>query len=75
MASNNLSAAARRPAIQASLIWIPEDYIRFYLQYSHAFIKGGPFADEVDDVSTGTLDVSDKKYGVDFVGTRAQIDF
>ena len=56
-------------------MWIPEDYMRFYFQYAHSFIKGGPFADEVDDVSTGTLDVSNKKYGVDFVGTRAQIDF
>lgn len=65
----------KQTGILASLVWIPEDYMRFYLQYSHAFIKGGPFPDEVDDASTGTLDVSDKKYGVDFVGTRAQIDF
>ena len=59
----------------ASVIWIPEDYLRFYFQYSHAFIKGGPFADEVDDVTSSTTDVSDRKYGVDFIGTRAQIDF
>ena len=59
----------------ASLVWIPEDYMRFYFQYSHAFIKGGPFADEVDDVTSSTVDVSGKKYGVDFIGTRAQIDF
>ena len=32
-------------------------------------------ADEVEDTSTGTVDVSKKKYGVDFIGTRAQIDF
>jgi phosphate-selective porin OprO/OprP len=65
----------KQTGILASVVWIPEDYMRFYLQYSHAFIKGGPFADEVEDTSTGTLDVSSKKYGVDFVGTRAQIDF
>ena len=65
----------KQTGILASLVWIPEDYMRFYFQYSHAFIKGGPFADEVEDTSTGTLDVSGKKYGVDFVGTRAQIDF
>jgi phosphate-selective porin OprO/OprP len=61
--------------ILASLVWIPEDYMRFYLEYAHSFIKGGPFADEVDDVSTSTIDVSGEKYGVNFIGTRAQIDF
>ncbi len=76
--SSLLSRSARggkQTGILASLVWIPEDYMRFYFQYSHAFIKGGPFADEVDDVSTSTLDVSGEKYGVDFIGTRAQIDF
>jgi phosphate-selective porin OprO/OprP len=76
--SSLLSRSTRggeQTGILASLVWIPEDYMRFYLQYSHAFIQGGPFADEVEDTSTGTVDVSKKKYGVDFVGTRAQIDF
>jgi phosphate-selective porin OprO/OprP len=58
----------------ASLIWIPEDYMRFYLQYSHAFVTGGPFADEVSP-TTPAADLGDEKYGVDFIGTRAQIDF
>jgi len=58
-----------------SLVWIPEDYMRFYFQYSHSFIKGGPLADEVKGITLGTEDVSDAKYGVDFIGTRAQIDF
>ena len=59
----------------ASLVWIPEDYVRFYFQYSHAFVTGGPLADEVQGITAGTVDVSNEKYGVDFVGTRAQIDF
>ena len=45
-----------------------------YFQYSHAFITGGPFADEVEGV-TSTTGLNDEKYGVHFVGTRAQIDF
>ena len=60
----------------ASLVWIPEDYMRFYFQYAHSFVTGGPFADEVEGVSsTGALDLRDVDYGVDFIGTRAQIDF
>ena len=61
--------------ILASLVWIPEDYLRMYFQYSHAFVTGGPFADEVDNITLGTEDVSDEKYGVDFLGTRLQVDF
>ena len=61
--------------ILASLVWIPEDYLRMYFQYSHAFVTGGPFADEVDGITLSTDDVSDEKYGVDFLGTRLQVDF
>jgi two-component system phosphate regulon sensor histidine kinase PhoR len=46
-----------------------------YFQYSHAFIKGGPFADEVEGVAATAPGLEDEKYGVDFLGTRAQIDF
>ena len=76
--SSLLSRSTRggtQTGILASLVWIPEDYMRFYLQYAHAIVEGGPFADEVEDVSTGTTDVSNEKYGVNFIGTRAQIDF
>ena len=59
----------------ASLVWIPEDYLRMYFQYSHAFVTGGPLADEVEGITTSTEDVSDEKYGVDFIGTRLQVDF
>ena len=61
--------------ILASVVWIPEDYLRMYLQYSHAFVTGGPFADEVEGITASTEDVSDVDYGVDFIGTRLQVDF
>ena len=57
------------------MIWIPEDWMRFYLQYSHAFVTGGPLADEVSGLSSSDPDVDNYDYGVDFIGTRAQIDF
>ena len=57
----------------ASLIWIPEDYMRFLLQYSHADITGGPLAATVKPTSSKPID--ERSYGVDVIMTRAQIDF
>ena len=74
-ASTNHTRGGRQLGLLASVVWIPEDWMRFYAQYSHSFIKGGPFADEVSGLSSANPDVADYDYGVDFVGTRAQIDF
>ncbi|HEY0165213.1 MAG TPA: porin [Sphingomicrobium sp.] len=73
----NYTKGGKQLGLLASLVWIPEDYFRMYLQYSHASITGGPFADEVDNLS-GVLEADDidkQKYGVDVIMTRAQIDF
>jgi phosphate-selective porin OprO/OprP len=75
VASNNLTRGGKQLGLLASVVWIPEDWMRFYFQYSHAFITGGPFADEVSGQSSSTADIDDYDYGVDFIGTRAQIDF
>jgi len=74
-ASLNDTRGGKQLGLLASLIWIPEDYLRFYLQYSHAFVTGGPFADEVEGVASSTPGLDDADYGVDFVGTRLQVDF
>jgi phosphate-selective porin OprO and OprP len=58
---------------QASLIWIPQDYVRFILQYVHSDVTGGPIAAVVNPTSTKL--VTDRSYGVDSVGVRAQFDF
>ncbi len=71
--SINLGRGGKQLGLLASLIWIPEDYIRFLFQYSHAQITGGPQAAIVEPTSTRALD--DRKYGVDVVMTRAQVDF
>jgi phosphate-selective porin OprO/OprP len=57
-----------------SLVWLPEDYVRFYLQYSHASISGGPSAILVEP-GTPAVDRDDIDYGVNTVQARAQIDF
>ena len=74
-ASNNYTRGGKQLGLLASVVWIPEDWMRFYFQYSHAFVKGGPFADEVSGLSSSDPDVDNVEYGVDFFGTRAQIDF
>ena len=74
-ASNNYTRGGKQLGLLASVVWIPEDWMRFYFQYSHAFVTGGPFADEVSGLSSSDPDVDNVDYGVDFFGTRAQLDF
>ena len=73
--ASNFTKGGTQTGLLASLIWIPEDYMRFLVQYSHAWIKGGPFADEVEGVSSSAPDLDKEKYGVNVIMTRAQIDF
>jgi len=57
----------------AGLNWFPEDYARVLLDYSHAFIEGGPFAAAVKPNST--KDINKRKYGNNTVQMRFQVDF
>ena len=57
----------------AGLTWIPEDYARVLLNYSHAFIEGGPFAAQVKPDSS--KDINKRKYGNNTVQMRFQVDF
>ena len=75
LASTNsrLGRGGKQLGLLGSLVWIPEDYFRVYLQYSHAEVEGGPSAATVDPTSSKAVDK--RKYGVDVIMTRAQIDF
>jgi phosphate-selective porin OprO/OprP len=75
LSAANFTKGGKQLGLLGSLVWIPEDYLRLYLQYSHASVTGGPFADEVEGVSSSTPDLDKEKYGVDVIMTRAQIDF
>jgi phosphate-selective porin OprO/OprP len=75
LSAANFTKGGKQLGLLGSIVWIPEDYLRLYLQYSHASITGGPFADEVEGVSSSTPDLDKEKYGVDVIMTRAQIDF
>ncbi|HWT13258.1 MAG TPA: porin [Allosphingosinicella sp.] len=51
--------------LQASLIWIPTDYVRFMLNYARLSYDGARIP------AAG----GDRDYGVDVIGARAQFDF
>ena len=59
----------------AGLTWIPEDYVRVLLNYSHASIEGGPLAATVEPTKPGSKPINKRKYGVDAVQARFQVDF
>jgi phosphate-selective porin OprO/OprP len=68
-----LSKGGKQLGFLAGLTWIPEDYMRVLINYSHASIEGGPLAATVKPDSSKPLDK--RKYGVDTVQARFQIDF
>lgn len=74
-ASNNYTRGGKQLGLLAGLTWIPEDYMRVLLNYHHAWVNGGPFADEVEGVATNDPDAADANYGVDVFQMRFQIDF
>lgn len=71
--NERLSRGGKQLGFQAGLVWIPEDYFRVLLNYSHAKITGGPFAATVKPDSDESVD--DRSYGVDVVAARVQVDF
>lgn len=71
--ATNFLRGGEQLGLQGSLIWIPQDYVRFILQYVHTEITGGPLAAVMDPTSTKL--VTERSYGIDSVGVRAQFDF
>ena len=55
----------RQQGYQASLIWIPQDNVRFLLNYGHLRYEDAAIA------AAG----GDRDYGIDVFGARAQVDF
>jgi phosphate-selective porin OprO/OprP len=55
----------KQAGYQASLIWIPQDYVRFMLNYARL---------SYDDAAIAAAD-GDRDYSVDVIGARAQVDF
>jgi phosphate-selective porin OprO/OprP len=73
-ASVNNTRGGKQLGLMASLLWIPEDYMRFYFQYAHAAVTGGPQAALVEP-GTPASELDDVDFGVNVLQARAQIDF
>jgi phosphate-selective porin OprO/OprP len=73
--SPNLGKGGKQLGFLVGLTWIPEDYVRVLLNYSHAKITGGPLAATVEPTTPTSEPIDERSYGVDAVQARFQIDF
>jgi phosphate-selective porin OprO/OprP len=71
--SNSLSRGGKQTGYQVGLTWIPQDYVRFLVQYVRTEVEGGPFAAAAAPTSTKPIDK--RTYGFDSIAMRAQFDF
>jgi phosphate-selective porin OprO and OprP len=71
--SLNYVNGGKQLGYEASLIWLPTDYVKFLAQYEHVNVTGGPAAAAARPLST--LPVSQRSYGTDVFALRAQLDF
>jgi phosphate-selective porin OprO/OprP len=55
----------KQSGYEASLVWIPQDHVRFLLNYAYLRYEGAAIA------AAG----GDRDYGINVVGARAQLDF
>ncbi len=60
-------------AYQVGAIWMPIDYVRFYLNYSRINVTGGPLAATIVPVSTRP--VWQRSYGSNVIQSRVAFDF
>ncbi len=70
---NGILNGGKQTGYLAALNWWPIDYVRFTAQYIHSSVEGGPRAALVKPTSTAPI--YDRKYGVDAVVIRGQVDF
>lgn len=61
----------RQSGLLTSAIWQPIDYVRFTLQYTRVWVKGGPLATAADPGATATAG----KFSTNVYLARAQFDF
>lgn len=73
LGAGGLAKGGRQIGYLAGLTWIPNDYVRFLVNYIHTDVKGGPSAATVNPLSTATVDK--RGYSSDAIALRAQFDF
>lgn len=62
-------------AYEASLIWLPIDYVKFMLQYAHVDVSGGPSARAFSGFTSALPAGYRHGYGLDSLSFRTQLDF
>ncbi len=71
--SLNFVNGGKQLGIEASLIWLPNDYVKLMAQYAHINVSGGPAATAA--ISTVQPLFYNNKYSSDALTMRAQLDF
>ena len=70
---NGVLNGGKQTGFLGAINWWPIDYVRFTAQYIRSEVEGGPRA--IIYVPTSTAPIYDRKFSVDAVVLRAQVDF
>lgn len=71
--NSRLGRGGKQTGYLFGLTWIPQDYLRFLVNYIHTEVEGGPLAATVKPLSTKPVD--QRKYSTDAIAIRASIDW
>lgn len=71
--ASRLGRGGKQNGYLLALNWQPVDYVRFMVNYGRINIEGGPLAAQVDPFSSRAE--NRRKYGLDLLQTRMQIEF
>lgn len=72
-ATSRLGRGGTQTGYLLGLTWIPQDNLRFLLNYIHTEVEGGPLAATV--LPTSTDPVNQRSYSTDAIAVRASFDF
>lgn len=71
--ATRLGRGGTQTSYLVALNWLPSDYVRLMLNYGRIEVEGGPIAALARPGSTAPVDR--RRYGVDVLQTRIQLDF
>lgn len=72
-AASRLGRGGTQTGYLLGLTWIPQDNLRFLLNYIHTVVEGGPFAATARPTSADPID--QRSYSTDALAVRATFDF
>ena len=72
-AASRLARGGTQTGYLLGLTWIPQDNLRFLVNYIHTVVEGGPLA--ATAVPTSANPVDQRSYSTDALAVRASFDF